>query len=165
MRASHRRRAVPTRDCIDALSALVQTLRTIQVAEGDRPWLGVDITMAQLKALMLLVQSGGLRSRDLADGLGIAPSATTPLVDRLVDQNLVRREADPTDRRIIWIRPSSKAVLLHDKLMQMSRSVVEEVLNELPADEKPNVYESIQLLLQSAQRVLERKTMKEKRRG
>lgn len=165
MCASHHRKAVPTRDCTDALSDLVQTLRTIQVAQGDRPWLVVDVTMAQLKALILLVQSGGLRSRDLADGLGIAPSATTPLVDRLVEQKLARREPDATDRRIIWIRPSAKAVLQHDKLMQMNRSVLDEVLNELPAGEKQTVYTSIQLLLESAERVLERKTTKDKGRG
>lgn len=165
MCASRHRKAAPPRDCADALSDLVQTLRTIQVAQGDRPWLVVDVTMAQLKALILLVQSGGLRSRDLADGLGIAPSATTPLVDRLVDQKLVRREPDATDRRIIWIRPSAKAVVQHDKLMQMSRSVVEEVLNELPGGATRTVYESIQLLLESAQRVLDRKTATSKEKG
>jgi len=158
MCATRQRKAAPPRDCADALSDLVQTLRTIQVAQGDRPWLVVDITMTQLKALILLVQSGGLRSRDLADGLGIAPSATTPLVDRLVDQKLVRREPDATDRRIIWIRPAAKAVVQHDKLMQMSRFVVEDVLSELPAGEKRTVYQSIQLLLESAQRVLDRTT-------
>jgi len=144
--------------CTDALSALVQVLRTIQVSQGDRPWLVVDLTMAQLKALILLVQSGGLRSRDLADGLGIAPSAATPLVDRLVDQKLARRESDAEDRRIIWIRPTAKAVAQHEKLMQTNRSVLEEVLEELPVGERQKVYESMQLLLKSAQRVLERRT-------
>ena len=64
--------------------------------------------MAQLKAMMLIVQTGGVRSRELADGLGIAPSAATPLVDRLVEQKLARRDDDTADRRIIWIRPTPK---------------------------------------------------------
>src|SRR6187455_3469410 len=102
--------------CVDALSELVQALRTIQISQGHHPWLLLDLTMAQLKAVMLLVQSGGLRSRELADGLGIAPSAATPLVDRLVDQKLARREDDSGDRRIIWIRPTAKAQALHDQL-------------------------------------------------
>jgi DNA-binding MarR family transcriptional regulator len=155
MGAASGRTTPPSKSCSDALSALVQALRTIQVAKGDRPWLVVDLTMAQLKALILLVQSGGLRSRDLADGLGIAPSAVTPLVDRLVDQKLVKRENDAGDRRIVWIRPAAKAITLHDKLMQTNRSVLEEVLAEVPAGERQRVYESMQLLVESAQRVLD----------
>jgi DNA-binding MarR family transcriptional regulator len=155
--AREQRTSTAAGPCTDALSALVQALRTIQVSQGDRPWLVLDLTMAQLKALILLVQSGGLRSRDLADGLGIAPSAATPLVDRLVHQKLARRENDAEDRRIIWIRPTAKAVAQHEKLMQTNRSVLQEVLEELPAGERPKVYESVQLLLKSAQRVLARR--------
>jgi DNA-binding MarR family transcriptional regulator len=154
MGAGSGRTTTAPKACIDALSALVQALRTIQVARGDRPWLLLDLTMAQLKALILLVQSGGLRTRDLADGLGLAPSAVTPLVDRLVDQKLARRENDAQDRRIIWIRPTAKATALHDKLMQTNRSVLEEVLEELPAKERQRVYDSMVLLLDSAHRVL-----------
>jgi DNA-binding MarR family transcriptional regulator len=154
MGAASGRTTTAPKACIDALSALVLALRTIQISKGDRPWLVLDLTMAQLKALILLVQSGGLRSRDLADGLGIAPSAVTPLVDRLVDQKLVKRENDANDRRIVWIRPTAKAVTLHDKLMQTNRSVLAAVLDELPARERQRVYQSMLLLLDSAQRVL-----------
>jgi len=152
------RTAPPSTACTDALNALVQALRTIQVSQGDRPWLVLGLTMAQLKALILVVQSGGLRSRSLADELGIAPSAVTPLVDRLVEQKLLRREQDPNDRRIVWIRPTARAVAQHDKLMQTNRSVLQQVLDELPPGERQKVYESMQLLLESAQRVLARRT-------
>jgi DNA-binding MarR family transcriptional regulator len=113
---------------------------------------------------MLLVQSDGLRSRELADGLGIAPSAATPLVDRLVDQRLARREPDAEDRRIIWIRPTTKSVGLYDQLIQKTnRPVLEQVLEELPLEERQKVYDSMLLLLEAAQRVMERAN--KKRRG
>src|SRR5262245_24322211 len=82
-------------DPVDALNALVQALRAIQAVLGDRPWLVLDLTMVQLKAVMLLAQTGGMPSRKLADALGIGPSAVTPLVDRLVQQRLTRRDHDP----------------------------------------------------------------------
>jgi len=147
--------------CIDALSELVRAFRTIQISQGHHPWLLLDMTMAQLKAVMLLVQSGGLRSRELADGLGIAPSAATPLVDRLVDQKLARREPDAEDRRIIWIRPTAKSNGLYDQLIQQTnRPVLEEVLAELPGTERRKVYDSMLLLLEAAQRVMERANKK-----
>jgi DNA-binding MarR family transcriptional regulator len=152
-----RRQTRTANRCIDALSELVRTFRTIQISQGNHPWLLLDMTMAQLKAVMLLVQSGGLRSRELADGLGIAPSAATPLVDRLVDQKLARREPDAADRRIIWIRPTAKSSGLYDQLLQQTnRPVLEEVLAELPTGERQKVYDSMLLLLEAAQRVMGR---------
>ena len=63
-----------TRTCTQQLTRLVSTLREIQFCRGERPWLLLDLTMAQLKAMMLIVQTGGVRGRELADGLGFAPS-------------------------------------------------------------------------------------------
>jgi DNA-binding MarR family transcriptional regulator len=152
-----RRRSPTAHRWIDALSELVRAFRTLQISQGHHPWLLLDMTMAQLKAVMLLVQSDGLRSRELADGLGIAPSAATPLVDRLVDQKLARREPDAEDRRIIWIRPTTKSVGLYDQLIQKTnRPVLERVLEELPLEERQKVYDSMLLLLEAAQRVMER---------
>jgi DNA-binding MarR family transcriptional regulator len=160
-----RRRTLTANRCIDALSELVRAFREIQISRGHHPWLLLDMTMAQLKAVMLLVQSDGLRSRELADGLGIAPSAATPLVDRLVDQQLARRETDAGDRRIIWIRPTAKSIALHDQLIQQTnRPVLAEVLAELPTAARQSVYDSMVLLLEAAQRVMARKAPK-KRRG
>jgi len=159
-----RRRSLTANRWIDALSELVRAFRTLQISQGHHPWLLLDMTMAQLKAVMLLVQSDGLRSRELADGLGIAPSAATPLVDRLVDQRLARREPDAEDRRIIWIRPTTKSVGLYDQLIQKTnRPVLEQVLGELPLEERQKVYDSMLLLLKAAQRVMER--AHKKRRG
>jgi DNA-binding MarR family transcriptional regulator len=145
-----------TRTCIAQLTRLVGTLREIQFCRGARPWLLLDLTMAQLKAMMLIVQTGGVRSRELADGLGIAPSAATPLVDRLVEQKLARRDDDPDDRRIIWIRPTSKAQALHEQLLQTNEDVLADVIEALPDDVRPKVHDSVRLLLESAERILQR---------
>ena len=139
------------------LVRLVQALRAIQVCRGQLPWRYLDLTMAQLKAVMLLCRTGRARSRELADGLGIAPSAATPLVDRLVEQKLARREDDADDRRIIWIRPTAKAQALHAQLLHTNEEVLTEVIDALPPDVRPKVQESVRLLLESAERVLERK--------
>ena len=143
-----------TRTCTAQLTQLVGRLREILFCRCERPWLLLDLTMAQLKAMMLVVQSGGVRSRELADGLGIAPSAATPLVDRLVEQKLARREDDAVDRRIIWIRPTPKAQALHDQLLHTNEEVLTEVIEALPAEVRPKVQESVRLLLESAERVL-----------
>ena len=146
----------PTTTMPSNLHRLVQQLRAIQVTRGQIPWRYLDLTMAQLKAVMLLCRTGRAKGRELADGLGIAPSAATPLVDRLVEQKLATREDDPTDRRIVWILPTKKAQAIYDQLMDTSRDVLDDVINEVPARQRKTVRDSVQLLADAAARVLAR---------
>ena len=60
------------------------------------PW---DITPAHLRALRVLKRHGTMRLSELSDHLGIAPHSTTEVVDALESRDLVRRRADPGDRR------------------------------------------------------------------
>lgn len=136
------------------LVRLVQALRAIQATRGQLPWRYLDLTMAQFKAVMLLCRTGRARSRDLADGLGIAPSAATPLVDRLVDQKLATRQDDPADRRIVWILPTKKAQAIYGELLHTSEEVLNDVITEVPAKHRSAVRKSVHLLADAATRVL-----------
>ena len=60
------------------------------------PW---DITPAHLRALRALRRHGTMRLSELSDHLHIAPRSTTEVVDALEARDLVRRRADPGDRR------------------------------------------------------------------
>ena len=60
------------------------------------PW---DITPAHLRALRTLRRHGTMRLSELSDHLHIAPRSTTEVVDALEARDLVRRLADPGDRR------------------------------------------------------------------
>jgi DNA-binding MarR family transcriptional regulator len=147
--------APPPDTTLDTLATFVHTLRTLNMtAGGHQFWLGLDLTMVQFKAVLLLVLTGGMTSRKLADQLGVGPSAVTQLVDRLVDQKLARREADETDRRVAWIRPTAKAVTLQDELLQTSRSTMADVLDGLHPRDRALVQQALRLLLDRAEAVL-----------
>ena len=45
------------------LVRLVQALKRIQICRGQPPWRYLDLSMAQLKAVMLLCRTGRARSR------------------------------------------------------------------------------------------------------
>jgi DNA-binding MarR family transcriptional regulator len=83
----------------DALSevfwAVARQLRE-RSQETLAPW---DITPAHLRALRTLRRHGTMRLSELSDHLHIAPRSTTEVVDALQAQDLVRRRADPGDRR------------------------------------------------------------------
>ena len=83
----------------DALSeafwAVARRLRE-RSQETLAPW---DITPAHLRALRTLRRHGTMRLSELSDHLQIAPRSTTEVVDALEARDLVRRRADPGDRR------------------------------------------------------------------
>jgi DNA-binding MarR family transcriptional regulator len=83
----------------DALSevfwAVARQLRE-RSQETLAPW---DITPAHLRALRTLRRHGTMRLSELSDHLHIAPRSTTEVVDALEAGDLVRRRADPGDRR------------------------------------------------------------------
>ena len=79
----------------DAFGAVARQLRE-KSAETLAPW---DITPAHLRALRTLIRHGTMRLSELSDHLQIAPRTATEVVDALEARGLVRRRADPGDRR------------------------------------------------------------------
>ena len=79
----------------DAFGAVARQLRE-KSAETLAPW---DITPAHLRALRTLTRHGTMRLSELSEHLQIAPRTATEVVDALQAQDLVRRRADPGDRR------------------------------------------------------------------
>ena len=138
---------------VESWLTLQQHLRAIQVATGRGQWLALDMTMAQLKVALLVTESGGMPSRVIAERLGIGASAVTPLVDRLVKLKLARREADPADRRVVYVRPTAKALALQERLLQTGRAVLVHVLQGVPESEREGVARALSVLRTSAVRV------------
>ena len=92
----------------DALSeafwAVARQLRE-RSQETLAPW---DITPAHLRALRTLRLHGTMRLSELSDHLHIAPRSTTEVVDALEARDLVRRRADPGDRRATLVEVTER---------------------------------------------------------
>lgn len=133
--------------CVEDLVALVQALRSAHgQGASQKSWLTLDLSMAQLKALMATLHHGALTSRAMADRLGIGPSAVTPLVDKLVSHKLVKREDDAGDRRVVWIKPTPKAYALQERLMASNRALMRELVEGVPAEQLATVQKGLALL-------------------
>ena len=133
---------------------LFQAMRSLHVLhDGERPWVSLNVSMSQLKTLMIIAHTGGLPASKLGDKMGVGPSAVTPVVDKLEEHKLVRREADPDDRRITWIRPTAKATALIDKLQETNRNLMKRVLDEVPARDLERLEQSFTILSDAVRRV------------
>jgi DNA-binding MarR family transcriptional regulator len=64
----------------------------------------LDLTPAQLHIVMWLGNDGALTMGDLARRVAVTEKTITGVVDRLERDQLVRRERDPADRRVVHVR-------------------------------------------------------------
>lgn len=65
--------------------------------------LAPTLTDAQLTVLELLQERDAMKPSDLAPHLATSPAAVTMLLDRMEKHNLIVRERDAADRRIVWV--------------------------------------------------------------
>ncbi|WP_235734873.1 MarR family winged helix-turn-helix transcriptional regulator [Nocardioides alcanivorans] len=94
----------------DLLQAAARQLRRRHAAALAR-W---EIAPAQARALRVVCTSGGPRLSVIAERLRIAPRSATEVVDALEDRGLVRRLADPGDRRATCVEPTTRGRELCD---------------------------------------------------
>jgi DNA-binding MarR family transcriptional regulator len=96
------------------------------------PW---DITPAHLRALRTLRRHGTMRLSELSDHLHIAPRSTTEVVDALEARDLVRRRADPGDRRATLVEVTERGAEMLAAIHDTSGAEAVRVFGRLgPAD-------------------------------
>lgn len=98
-------------------------------------WMNLPLTIGQLKSLFFIRNHGSTNLRKLAAALGVTPTNTTGIVDRLVKHGLISRTENPEDRRMLLLQPTPKGEELITKLRERRRDYMVEVLGHMSMDE------------------------------
>ncbi|MEV6928022.1 MarR family transcriptional regulator [Dactylosporangium sp. NPDC051485] len=77
-----------------------ERMRVLLAYDRANPLFSVNLTMQQLKVLLLLSRHDGIPSQELTRHLGVTLATLSGIVDRLVAQGYVTRTEDAHDRRI-----------------------------------------------------------------
>jgi MarR family transcriptional regulator, transcriptional regulator for hemolysin len=87
------------------------------------------ISRAQWAVLVRIDRNEGLKQTELADMLDVQPITLTRLLDRLAENGLIERRADPNDRRAnrLYLKPAAKPLL--DRLADLGADMMETVLH------------------------------------
>src|ERR1700761_7589458 len=134
-----------------SLSDVARMLRTY----ADHKASQFGITRAQWVVLVRLDRFEGIKQTELAEMLDLQPITLTRLLDRLCDNGLIERRADPSDRRAkrLHLTPAARPLLerlgdLGDELMGtalagVQREAIEKMVDQL-AIVKENLRQAIQ---------------------
>ena len=115
---------------------------------------GVEqIRPAYLGVLLVLWGDDSVRSVDLARRAGLEPSTMTGLLDRMERDGLVRREADPDDRRAQRILLTDHGREVEGPVNAVVDSTVERVLGDVPKDELRLLKGTLRQVLANANRM------------
>ena len=111
--------------------------------------LHLDLTMPQLKVVLLLFLNGPTRMSGLASGLSVSLATATGVVDRLVERDIVLREGQPQDRRVVLCHLSEKGQNLIGGMWQSARERAKELLEAIAPSRLQLVTEALEALLQA----------------
>jgi MarR family transcriptional regulator, transcriptional regulator for hemolysin len=91
------------------------------------------MTRAQWAVLFRLDRSEGLKQSELAEILDLQPITLTRLLDRLAENGLIERRADPNDRRAnrLFLTPAARPLL--ERLTTLGEDMMATVLSGLDA--------------------------------
>ena len=104
-----------------------------------------EVSLPQYRALVVLASRGPLRPIDLAQALGVDPSTTTRMCDRLAAKNLIVRRRDEADRRIVMLSLSAPGRRLVERVTDRRRREIEQILDAVDPAERAGLVRAFSL--------------------
>ena len=138
------------KDDVRSILELQDEIAQRRAVWDSAPWLELNMSTPQLKALLLISDEEAIRMRELARKLGGSFSNATVLVDRLVDRGLVERLMDPDDRRVVLVRATGEGQALIEQLVTSWRALSESVLDAMDAEDLAALRRGLAALLEAS---------------
>lgn len=108
--------------------------------------LDYEITPHQFFILKLLRENTQVSSGELAEIIGVKPSAITAIVERMEKLNLVKKEKSKKDKRIHVIKLTIKGVEKYEISKKKREVIINKYMSKLENDELKqllNIYEKL----------------------
>jgi MarR family transcriptional regulator, organic hydroperoxide resistance regulator len=123
----------------------------IEIAPKDIYNLDIlELTMAQFKIIVYLNFSGPSKMSRLTEELNVSFSTTTGIIDRMVKNNLIIREEDSSDRRLVLCRLTAKGRAILHNLWETLKSHTRTMVMEIPDEKLGTINQALQLLSEAA---------------
>lgn len=114
-----------------------------------------QVSLPQLRVLVMLHTRGPLNLVAVAEGLGVHPSNATRAVDRLVVAGLVNRQDLPADRRNVSLTLSQKGRALVESVFEHRRTAIEQVVGQMAESKRKALPGALEAFAEAAGEVPE----------
>jgi MarR family transcriptional regulator, organic hydroperoxide resistance regulator len=124
--------------------------------EDPDVWMELNLTVAQVKCLFFIANHNDVNFRILAKALKVTPSNVTGIIDRLSEQDLVVRVANPQDRRMQMLKLTAKGTKLISNFRGSRVSLMNAVLNQLNDDQLAEIERGLAILSDRVRQIIEK---------
>lgn len=113
-------------------------------------WQRLNMTIPQIRTLAALQHAGSMRMGGIARHLGSTLSATSTIVDRLVNKGLVMRGPDPSDRRVVVCELTAEGRAVVAEFWRIGRMRISQVVERLDEEQLQTVVAAFEVLCHAA---------------
>lgn len=117
-----------------------------------RAFVDFDFSLPQMATLLLLDEEGELTIKQVTEILGRSVSATSRMLDQLVERGMVSRREDEHDRRVKRVANTEKGRTLIATLEQRRADAQIAVMEYFTAEEQAEISRAMALLAEAGQR-------------
>jgi DNA-binding MarR family transcriptional regulator len=120
----------------DLIGRIIETQRGLGrvFAQHRSPLFTSNLTMRQLKVVMILSARASASGQEIAAGLGVGLGTVTGIVDRLIAQGLVSRHEDPHDRRVRRVRLTPSGTALVEEINNAGLAHLRRIMEHLDTE-------------------------------
>jgi DNA-binding MarR family transcriptional regulator len=138
-------------EIIEGILKFATNIFRVLLPTVPRELLVLDFTMSQLKMMFLLFLNGPMRMSALASDLGVTQATASGVADRLVERDLVTRESQPDDRRVVLCRLSESGHKAISRIWESAGSRMRELLQSMDSEKLQQLYGVLESMLASAE--------------
>jgi DNA-binding MarR family transcriptional regulator len=137
--------ATAANESLDVITDALLTASRLLVAISAQSIGKVDesITFPQLRTLVILSNRGPINLATLAGLLGVQPSATGRMVDRLVAAGLIDRLPHPTSRRELLAALTKRGREVVRQITAYRRSEIAQIVEKMPPAERQGLVRAL----------------------
>ena len=119
---------------------------------------GSSLTPSQTSVLFTIVRSGPLRLSDVAELEALNPTMLSRFIGQLTDAGLIRRTADPDDRRAALFEATAQGRRLRERIHRERTRALETYVEELDESQREILWRALPVLEELAERLPARRT-------
>jgi DNA-binding MarR family transcriptional regulator len=135
---------------IEQIMSAQRQMQVLFAYDRSDPLFNSNLTVPQLKTLLLLFLRRTASGQDLSRLLGVSLATVTGIVDRLVAQNLVSRREDPRDRRVRLVELTGEGQRLMEGIVTAGMDRQRRLLGRLDEADLSTVERAFAIMIDAA---------------
>lgn len=101
----------------------------------------------QMRTLGYIYHHAPCPLRAVAEGVGVSVASASEMVDRLVEEGVVQREPDPSDRRRVLLTLTEHALAVGDAMHRLRYAQITHAMHALDADDRPALVRALRAMV------------------